>query len=277
MKKTFEGIYLKHQGGGRTLALIPGQSGDGAFIQVITGERSYNVPYPPEDYRQGDFLRVGDSVFSKSGCALNIQSDQLTLKGRLGYTGFTPIKGDIMGPFRFFPMECRHSVISMRHGVQGSVTLNGDAMRFDGATGYIEGDRGRSFPESYAWVQCNAFDGDCSLVASVARIPLAGMRFWGSICVVLLKGREYRLATYKGAVIECCRRGRMVLCQGKYRLEITVETTCGHHLFAPEAGAMSRMIHESAACPVQVRFTSDGEVLFQGSSEGASYEYAMGS
>ena len=46
----------------------------------------------------------------------------LNVNGRLDFGTLTPIKYDIMGPFALVPfMECRHSVISMRHPVWGAL------------------------------------------------------------------------------------------------------------------------------------------------------------
>ena len=60
----------------------------------------------------------------------------------------TSIVYDIMVPFRWVPgMECRHSVFSMKHSVNGEIRINGKSYLFHHGTGYWEGDRGRSFPE----------------------------------------------------------------------------------------------------------------------------------
>ena len=60
----------------------------------------------------------------------------LSLHGALQCGPFTPLKSDIMGPFRFLPgMECSHGVISMGHTLEGTLTLNGAVLDFAGGTG----------------------------------------------------------------------------------------------------------------------------------------------
>jgi len=231
------------------------------------------VDYPLSAYHKGKTLRVGQSVFCEKGVKLDIRGKGVSLRGILHYGGLTPIDGDIMGPFRFLPMECRHGITSMRHNLIGTVTLNGEKLDFTGGVGYIESDSGYSFPDRYTWIHCNQLGGDCSIMASVARIPLCGLRFWGCICVVWLNGREYRLATYKVVRVIRCGPGGMVLEQGGLRLEITVQPQNGHMLAAPRLGVMSRTIRENASCPAAFRFTKGGRVLFEGKSRYASFEY----
>ena len=204
MSGRFEGWYYKHQTNGKTLALIPGKAEDNAFVQVVTDELAYNIPYSLDEYSiDNDILRVGGNIFSKSGVTLDIQHPELTLNGEIKYSNLTPIRGDIMGPFRFFPMECRHGVVSMNHSLYGAAMLNDETYDFTDGRGYIESDSGRSFPSGYTWVQCNDFE-NCSIIVAVARIPFYGLKFWGCICVVYLNGREYRLATYNGVKIVGC-------------------------------------------------------------------------
>ncbi|MCL1878494.1 MAG: hypothetical protein FWF80_06525 [Defluviitaleaceae bacterium] len=283
MRGHFEGWYYKHQtkisnanDGIRSFAVIPGKASDGAIIFVVTDDKSYNIPFSLPEYQKRDGeLRIGGNTFSSAGISLDIQTPELSLTGKLTYTNLSPIRGDIMGPFRFFPMECRHGIISMNHSLQGEVILNDEMLNFGGGKGYIESDSGRSFPTGYTWVQCNAFDEDCSIMASVARIPFYGLRFWGCICVVWLNGKEYRLATYKGVKIIRCERGIIELKQAKYRLSISVDERAGHKLPAPQSGKMSRFIKETLSCPAHFRLMEGDKCLFDGKSDFASYEYMM--
>jgi hypothetical protein len=273
LNNRFEGWYFKHQKDGRTLSLIAGRSRDKAFIQVVTDERSYNIDYPLQDYKKEERLTIAGNVFAKDGIRLDIQADGLTLKGMICYDRLLPLRSDIMGPFRFFPMECRHEVISMSHALSGAVMFNGLEWDFTGGKGYIEGDSGRSFPESYTWLQCNDFEADCSVMVSIARIPFAGLKFWGCLAVVMLGGREYRLATYRGARIAYLGPERLELAQGDYRLVAEIAGTNGYRLHAPQQGAMSRIIHEEPSCRARFYFTRGSKVLLDETSAHASHEF----
>jgi len=273
MKEYFEGWYFKHQANGKTLALIPGKAMDGAFIHVVTNDNSYFITYPLSEYHNDFTLTIGDNVFSKSGIILNIDTPDIKLVGEIEYRNLTPICSDIMGPFKFFPMECRHGIISMQHNLQGHVQLNNEVYNFDGGKGYIESDSGKSFPDGYTWVHCNDFKEDCSITAAVAKIPFYGLKFWGCICVVMLNGKEYRLATYKGVKIVTCKPGIIELKQGRYRLTINIQSEGGHTLPAPRYGKMDHAILEDISCHASFKFTKGKQVLFEGTSNQASYEY----
>lgn len=273
MNNYFEGWYFKHQNGDKTLSLIPGRANDETFIQVITQDKSYHVRYPLSAYKKHDIVSVGNSTFSLDGIAIDINSDKLTLKGQISYKGIIPIQSDIMGPFRFLPMQCRHGVHSMRHRLFGTLTLNGGQLDFSGGKGYIESDKGRSFPKSYTWIQCNDLEGDTSVMVSIAHIPFAGTWFWGCIGVVWFKGKEYRLATYKGVRVRHRSKTYIELTQGPYRLKINISPHKGHNLLAPKKGMMSQVIRESASIKAQFQFEKDSKVLFKEASDHASFEH----
>ncbi len=260
MKKFFDGDYYKHTNGSDVLCFVVGRTNDEEFIQVITRDKSYNIPY------------IKGNSFSYEGIKLDIHTDELDLTGEIKYSPLSPIKYDIMGPFKFFPMECRHRVISMYHALSGNVTLNGTKMNFDDGIGYIEGDSGTSFPSYYTWLHANDFKEKCSVMVSVANIPFAGLHFKGCICVVQYGGKEYRLATYLGVKVVCCNEKEIILKQGKYRLNIKLGEICGHPLAAPDLGEMSRTIIETPACPAEYSFYIKDKQIFKMDSNMTSFE-----
>lgn len=280
----FEGYYFKQVWDGETLALIPGfyveASGErGAFLQVIGTRGSWYIPYPIESFAMGrdcPSLRVGDSRFTPEGIRLAVEAPGLSLRGWVRFGFFTPLRTDIMGPFRALPgMECRHTVVSMGHSLRGRILLNGREYVLDGGTGYIEGDRGRAFPGQYTWTQCNTFeDRTAGVMLSAASIPYLGARFTGCLGVVWDRGREYRLATYTGARVTEWRPGRVTLSRGGSRLEAELLGAAPHPLKAPDAGRMARTIHEHARCTVRYRFFRQGHLRFDLTSSTASYEEA---
>ena len=261
MSKYFEGSYYKHQKGRDTLCIIAGRSESESFIQVITQDHVWKVPY-----QKGN-------LFSDKGIILKIKTPELVLRGKIRYRDLSPIRYDIMGPFRFFSMECSHGVVSMQHRLEGKLELNGTVLDFTDGKGYIEKDSGKSFPSEYTWIQANDFKEPSSIMAAVATIPFCGLKFRGCICVIQYRGKEYRLATYLGVRVVTCTKNKIVLKQGKFRLEIKIKGQNGQKLNAPQNGEMKRTILETASCDAEFRFYRKKELNFQLHSKQASFEY----
>mgnify|MGYP001110556968 FL=1 len=281
----FEGWYFKHQNPqGQTLALIPAFhiDRDGrrtASLQVISKDQAWWLEYPEAQLkisRQPFQVQIGQSSFGRQGIDLHIQQDNLSLYGSLRYGPFTALRSDIMGPFRFLAgMQCTHGVISMGHPLEGVLELNGERLDFSNGIGYIETDRGRSFPSKYLWTQC-LWDGPepGSLMLAIAMIPLPVGGFTGYICALLYGGQEYRLATYRSVRIETWSSSSTVIRQGKYRLETELLNERRQPLRAPVEGRMERTIHESLCAEVRYRFWHGGSLLFQHTDPNASFEYS---
>ncbi len=288
----FEGWYFKHQKEDMVLALIPGQSVDDdgrrhPFLQIIWNENSYFINFEEEEFltdkRQGKIM-VGNNVFSPRGMRLNIKTNEVSIEGTIGYGSLSAIRYPIMGPFQFVPfMECSHEVISMSHSLQGKVRINGKVLDFNGGKGYIEGDKGRSFPSDYLWLQCNQFREEGAVMVSIAEIPFLGQQFQGCICVVQYQGKEYRFATYSGVKIVRKRETAVVLKQGNYCLEIFIsnqrknnQASFSHQLPAPDQGAMSRFIEEAHLLQGRFLLYHKETLIFDLTSRHVSFEYVEG-
>jgi len=277
MRNYFCGWYFRCQSNRQTLAIIPSfhktRETNFCTIQIISDTEAFQVQFPYSDFRKnGDHIIIGENRFGKDGISLKVQTSDLCANGSLHFGSFTLIRYDIMGPFRYIPfMQCRHSVFSMHHPVNGEIIINDTHYLFHNATGYIEGDRGYSFPREYVWTQCSYPEG--SLMLSVADIPFGILRFTGVIGIVNLKGKEYRLATYLGAKAVKISPEEIIVRQGSYTLIVKPKELSGHPLRAPVSGAMNRTIHEHPSCRVYYLFEDKGVPLLELNAPNAAFEY----
>lgn len=168
-------------------------------------------------------------------------------------------------------MQCRHSVYSMSHRVDGEMTLNRKQYVFHNSAGYIEGDCGTSFPIRYIWTQCGFTNG--SLMLSIADIHMFGFDFTGIIGIVMLNGKEHRIATYLGAKLKHIGENTVVVSQGGYEIAAKLIKKNSHPLSAPKGGKMGRTIHESASCTAYYRLSYNGTALCRFISDRASFEF----
>ena len=277
MRDYFCGWYIKCQNGSQTVAFIAAyhitNNVKSCSLQLITDEGAWNVAYPFDQFHMDENgVKIGPNVFTKKGCRLAVDTPALTVAGELTFGEFSPIAYDIMGPFRYIPfMECRHSVFSMKHRVEGKLTINGEDFSFADGVCYIEGDRGYSFPKDYLWTQCCFPEG--SVMLSVAGIPFCGFHFTGVISAIHYRGKEYRLATYLGARAVKIRDGEAVIKQGRKTLTVKRLEDKGKPLAAPVGGSMQRTIRESAACRTRYHFQENGKTIFAFESNQAAFEY----
>ncbi len=264
----FRRMVFQASMGEETLALIPGFSAPktgarGAFLQVIGRDGSWFIPTRWRHSDRGRIRRPSGSGIrcSRRRARLHVEAPGLPCTGPSG-TGSSPLPGAISwGRSRFAPgMECRHRVLSLGHSLSGRLRLNGRTCRLDGGTGYIEGDRGRSFPERYTWTQCNTFASrTAGVMLSAATIPYLGLHFTGCLASPRWdQGREIRLATYTGAGSLCVEPGRVVLERGGTRLEAALLEASAHPLMAPDTGRMAVPSMNTPAAPSGTAFSGTG-------------------
>lgn len=276
-KDYFKGWYFKCSNENKTIAFIPAfhQSNHEktASLQIITDDAVFNIPFKSLQYCENTLaVKIGENLFSENRIRLNIKNAKLSANGTLYFSVLSSIQYDIMGPFKFVPfMQCRHSVYSMRHLINGQITVNGQQYIFRDGIGYIEGDCGSSFPKEYIWTQCHFNSG--SLMLSIADIPLFGFNFTGIIGIVLRNGKEHRIATYLGAKVRHISKDSITVKQGDYQLTAKLLQKNAHPLAAPSHGLMNRTIHESASCKAYYQFSYKGKVLLEFISDRASFEF----
>lgn len=278
MNGYFFGKYFKCVSEDASIAFIPALHRRGgrtdASLQIITPDGALNVPFPEMKKEKDGSLSLGACSFSDRGITLSHTDGETVLGGEVKFSGRTPLGRNIMGPFRFLPfMQCRHSVYSMHHRVDGELFVCGKSYRFNGGHGYTEGDRGVSFPKKYVWSQC--FAPDVSLMLAAATVPIGPAEICGTIASVMCGKREYRLATYSGARAEFPARDEIIIRQGGYTLRAKLLGGASHTLSAPQFGKMSRMIREGIAVSAEYSFCCEGRTICAFSSDRASFEYEM--
>jgi len=281
MSKYFYGHYFKLQSASNTIAFIPSYAKVGkaytASLQVITKDESMVIDFPYEEYLRGDGfeVKIGNSVFNKDGIELDIDREDVRIKGNIRFGELAPLEGSIMGPFNYVPfMECKHVVCSIKHKVSGKIELNGKELVFeDGSYGYIEGDRGRSFPSRYIWTH-SLFD-EGSVMLSVADIPFGLFHFTGIIGFIKYKDILFRIGTYKFAKVVELTGNSVTVKQGKYILIVKLLEKNAYPLKAPTKGKMERIIKESLYSKVRYVLSIKGEEIINQVSESASMEFEL--
>lgn len=294
-KNYFEGWYFKHVSAdlGTVFSFIPGialnESDPHAFIQVIDGTTSESeyLVYPVSSFswkKEKLYVSIGNSVFTGDSSFLDICGGKFRIEGEVRYSGIvrfpvTLSAPGIMGWYSYVPrMECRHGIVSANHTISGSLSINSKVTDFTGGKGYIEKDWGRSFPESYLWIQANNFkDTGTSFSFSVAKIPWIGKFFIGFICFLYYKKKYYLYTTWNRSSITRLTRnedsfGIEVKNKGTV-LRIDARMNFHGELMAPVSGMMTRRIRESIDSEVGIELLDrKGNSIYAGSSSRAGFE-----
>lgn len=284
----FEGWYFKLIDGEQKsiLSIIPGiainKNGEKkAFIQTIDGI-SGQTHYIPFDYRDFKYnsnnfqVFIGNNYFSKDRVILDLEKDDLSLIGELHFTECIPYPKrkthpGIMGPFSFVPlMECYHGVVNIDHKIQGQIIHQKRRINFNNGYGYIEKDWGKSFPESWIWVQCNHFNQEnVSFMFSIAKIPWFGSFFIGFISFLRIGDKHYTFATYTSSKIKHLNLKdnllSITLKNSEYKLQAQVDiSTNKGELLAPKIGSMNRKIEETINSKVSILLLDgSGNTIFE--------------
>ena len=288
----FEGWYFKlsDHAGARGLAVIAGVALGGpgqAFVQVLEGEghSSFTAQWPLQAFHTAHrrfAVEIADNHFDGDGLALHIDQNGHSLRGTLRFLHPTPFSGTgwpgIMGPYGFLPgMECSHAVVSIRHTLEGALTLDGRTIDFTGGIGYTEKDWGVSFPRAWAWVHADRFGGDETFLFSVADIPQGRRTFPGFFAFLYRQGQCTLFATYNRSRLENLTIAgndvQATIGGPAGRLCFHAEAQHFGVLAAPRLGRMERPIEESLSARVDLTLTDPaGSLLFAGASPRAGME-----
>lgn len=280
MKNYFEGWYFKQLIQGEPLIFIPGfhcEAGiEKAFIQMIYRDEVTYFEFDKQAIVRDDtcYIEIEGNRFSKEGISLDLKNEEVTIKGNIQFTDFTPITYKIMGPFSYVPfMECKHEVLSLYHRCQINLEFNSEQIIGEGL-GYLEKDWGTSFPKRYCWLQANDFNQKASVFVAIASIDYSKISFTGILGIVYYENQEIRFATYLGAKVLECSEQRIVIKQNGYELKINLAKKQGVPLPAPINGQMTRTIHEATQTAARFQLYHKNSCLFDQACINTSVEMA---
>jgi len=254
-----------------TIAINRKSKSSQAFIQILNGQtgRMHYIRHQLKKFESlsnTEFaIRIDKCYFSTKGFILDIDRDDMKIKGNIKYSN--PIlwqrsflQPNVMGILNYIPLlETYHGIVSMNHTLTGSLDINDIIIDFTNGKGYVEKDWGSSFPEGYIWAQTNHFsEPELSMVLSVALVPLFGLKIKGFFCVIWHKGTFYKFTTYTNARVRFLEISeeiiRLLIEDRRYFADITIDKSNIKFtkLRAPKLGDMSFDIIETLNSRIKV-------------------------
>lgn len=290
-KDAFEGWFCKIDDpkNGLLLSIIWGYSTHRetkhAFIQFqdsLKHDTTY-ISYPIEElnWKEDPFvLQIGNNELSQSGMILDFEMDGISLRGDFQFSSFSPIKKsflkpNIMGWLTYFPNECNHSIISMKHKVSGDLKIGNQSWKIHDADGYIEKDWGTGFPKEYVWAQANDWN-DSSVVFSYATVPILGKFAKGFFLVLHHNGKEYRFSSIEGSKLTDFNVSKdsfsAIIKKRGIRLILKAKQSNPVALASPEQGEMKSKIKESLDGSLEITIEIKNQNIITLTSQRASID-----
>lgn len=290
----FEGWYFKVVVPSQNLAyaFIPGISyaADGtghAFLQVLNGGAATSAyhTYAIADFNPAEdhfALNLGPHHFATDRLVVDLPELQLDLH----FIDVQPwpkkfLAPGVMGWYGFVPrMQCYHGLVSLHHGLRGTIKVGGSTYDAAGGVGYTEKDWGSGFPNAWIWCQSNHLtdtDQPVSLMASVASIPWLGRSFTGFLATFLFEGELHYFTTWAGAQVQTefleSNEVRLTFSAMDKMLILTGHPAPGGDLVSPVTGsAMAGKINESLRAELEVEFWRHEHVVYAGRATWAGLE-----
>lgn len=277
----FEGCYYKliSKDENYAYAIIAGASfgkdknSSHSFIQVYDGKQN---KYDYHKFDIDDFyysketleMKIKDNHFTLNELKLRVSDELGKIEGELYLDNIHSwpsacLSPGAMGWFELMPfMECYYGILSFNNSIKGSLKVEGKNLDFTNGKGYIEKNWGKSFPESWIWIQSNHFDTyDASIVVSVATIPFLTTSFPGFVIGFWHQGKLYQFCTYTGAKIISLGVEKLSAEKSKislitkskhYELHMEAVKMGGYDLKAPVVGGMTGRCDESLTSEIYV-------------------------
>jgi hypothetical protein len=300
-KKSFEGWYFKVIDRSLTnaYAFIPGifldTTGDNShsFLQVLCGScGSFNyIQFPTEafHYDKDKFkVHIGENHFSSQSFSISVDEPSLSISGILFFKDTKKWPASIINPgsmgfYNYLPfMQCYTQVCIMNGTLEGSLIINGRETDFTGGSIYVEKNWGKSFPQSWIWVQSNSFyiEGAC-LTCSLGYIPFPFRSFRGFLIGFHYNGSFYSFTTINRSKLRVIDKNGhdVVITASNYHNSINIETSTDADKFilckGPSTSGMSSMVKETLSGEIKVNLwdIKNCNSIFSGTGKLAGIEY----
>lgn len=296
----FEGWYYKIVDNSKqhAFAFIPGISfgsrniNPHAFIQFLRGDEAlFNYfRYDVKDfYINNDNFNIGisDNNFSLKGMEINIKKDNLNIFGNIRFKNLCAWPDSLfnpgsMGYYNYVPfMECYSQVCAIDMDLHGKLNVNNEIIDFNNGKGYIEKNWGKSFPNSWIWIQSNCFKSyNAALSCSVGHIPFLHTSFRGFLIGLLFNEKFYKFTTMNKSTVSIKEvNGDVELAAQnlKYRLLIKTLTNKNKFIkcFGPKNNSMIPLLEENLMGEIHVKLIDlqNNMNIFEDNGECVGIEY----
>lgn len=293
----FEGWYFKivSKDNKYTFAFIPGVSfskDSHCFVQILQGEKNtYNYfRYPINSFYYSNnpfYIRIDKNFFSLDRLFLDISQKNLNIIGSLSFHNIIKWKDSIINPgsmgfYNYLKfMECYSQVCALNGNINGTLTINGELIDFNGGKLYIEKNWGRSFPVEWLWIQSNCFnDSIATITCSLGEIPFPIKNFRGFLIGVTVNDKFYKFTTINRSKLYLNSINNDISLTTTHKnLKLSLKTSSNKDNFmlcyGPMNGKMIPYVRETLTATVEMELLDmkNNKIIFNGIGSNAGIEY----
>jgi len=285
-KDYFEGWYLRLVDTNNNLSysIIFGislyENDPHSFIQIINNqtEKSDYLRFGIDDFiYEPRSIKIKDNILSQY--ELNLKLQDLTIhveNTNLDYIETKKLTPGAMGFFKYLPLCTYHEIIYLEAKTKGTVVENNKKYDFDG-TSYMEKNWGTKFPKKWLWTQTNHFDKNANtkFILVFTELFLVDMPVF--LCILKIKEKEYRFATYNGSRINILKSTKdeiiLTITKGQIKLNITINYNDEYPIIAPiKNGRMIKVIGESINSTMSFSLYKNSKVMLKDTATNVACE-----
>ncbi len=289
----FEGYFIKCCNKTDQVIIIPcfeanAQGEVNASIQILTHGKSIYAPFTTRNFTVAKNyfnVQIADNEFNNRGVKLDFTSGEHTVKGKLSFGDFSPIKPtryapNIMGPFSYLKfMDCYHFVISTGHLVSGEIEIDGKVFTFENDSCYIEGDYGKGFPDEWFFCQGNCFGTKTSAMIAIAKLKKPKMTGLIGFVKDENSGLDLVLGTYYLTKIKEFKKTptghKLKLYHGDYTIYAETNITARERVLAPNRGRLVKYVNEATEGTMALEVYKRDKLMYKGKSKHVSSECTL--
>ena len=246
-------------------------------LTIDSNEKKYRrkIKFKEEQFSTSKTsVQIGASQLGSEGMILQIEEDELDIKGEVRFAEQITLKqsamhSGLMGPFKYLPfLHSYHEVIALTHTLAGEICINGEVIDFTGGKGYIDKEWGKAYPNVWIWAQCNQFkQSDMAMMLGVMRHQLFLDYQTSFVVPIYYQGQLEVFANYNGGHIAKLYRYKgyihIVITQKNKLLDLKIYGQDEVDLAMSRNAHMIKDVYNCMNAKIEVKLTQNGMVLLE--------------
>lgn len=242
-----------------------------SFIQIVNNqtEKSDYIRFQVNDFSYGNYqIKIKDNLISPYRIQLNLKDLNIDLEvNDFTYLDRNKLIPSAMSIFQYLPLCTKYEIIYLKGKAKGKVIERDQEYNFNGLS-YMEKNWGDKFPSKWIWAETNHFENlDASLVFVYTELTCFNIPTF--LCILNIKGIEYRFATYNCASIDILKIDSDTIMINLTKCDLILNLKINYNEEQPivvpiKNGRMRKIIGHSLNSTLTLSLLQNDIVIYQG-------------